>query len=75
MLHNDSVNRREYVVQMLMKCIPAMTVDLAVNIMQEAHVNGMACVIVCGQEEAEDFCMQLRTNGLVSSIEPASGKC
>eukprot|EP00245_Coleochaete_scutata_P002748 TRINITY_DN1382_c0_g1_i1.p1 TRINITY_DN1382_c0_g1~~TRINITY_DN1382_c0_g1_i1.p1 ORF type:complete len:293 (-),score=42.12 TRINITY_DN1382_c0_g1_i1:163-987(-) len=72
LLHNDNFNRREYVVQVLMKVIPSMTVDLAVNIMQEAHVNGMAVVIICGQDEAEDLCMQLRTNGLVSSIEPAS---
>ncbi len=34
MLHNDSYNRREYVVQVLMKTIPGMTVDDAVNIMQ-----------------------------------------
>jgi len=34
MLHNDNYNRREYVVQVLMKTIPGMTVDDAVNIMQ-----------------------------------------
>nr|KAJ0211739.1 hypothetical protein LSAT_V11C400213000 [Lactuca sativa] len=33
MLHNDDYNKREYVVQMLMKFIPGMTVDNAVNIM------------------------------------------
>eukprot|EP00271_Cylindrocystis_brebissonii_P002984 TRINITY_DN13725_c0_g2_i1.p1 TRINITY_DN13725_c0_g2~~TRINITY_DN13725_c0_g2_i1.p1 ORF type:complete len:256 (-),score=46.68 TRINITY_DN13725_c0_g2_i1:274-1041(-) len=71
LLHNDNFNRREYVVQVLMKVIPAMTVDQAVNIMQEAHINGMACVITCAQEEAEEFCQSLRTNGLVASIEPA----
>eukprot|EP00897_Mesotaenium_endlicherianum_P007473 jgi/Mesen1/6754/ME000344S06037 len=74
MLHNDNFNRREYVVQVLMKVIPGMTVDNAVNIMQEAHVNGLACVITCGQEDAEEHCNQLRQNGLVSSIEPAAGK-
>lgn len=73
MLHNDSFNRREYVVQVLMKVIPGMTVDIAVNVMQEAHVNGISCVIVCSQEEAEEHCMQLRANGLISSIEPAAG--
>ena len=34
MLHNDNYNRREYVVQVLLKVIPGMTVDDAVNVMQ-----------------------------------------
>ncbi|KAF3324205.1 ATP-dependent Clp protease adapter protein ClpS [Carex littledalei] len=74
-LHNDDINRREYVVQVLMKVIPGMTVDIAVNIMQEAHHNGLSVVIICSQSEAEEYCMQLRRNGLLSSIEPASGGC
>ncbi|KAL8091607.1 hypothetical protein AgCh_034020 [Apium graveolens] len=37
MLHNDNYNKREYVVQVLMKVIPGMTLDIAVNLMQEAH--------------------------------------
>ncbi|KAL9420410.1 hypothetical protein AB3S75_035493 [Citrus x aurantiifolia] len=44
-LHNDNFNKREYVVQVLMKA------------------------------DAEEHCMQLRGNGLLSSIEPASGGC
>ncbi|KAK3008824.1 hypothetical protein RJ639_014398 [Escallonia herrerae] len=75
MLHNDNYNKREYVVQVLMKVIPGMTVDTAVNIMQEAHYNGLAVVIICAQADAEEHCMQLRGNGLLSSIEPASGGC
>ncbi|CAL0315313.1 unnamed protein product [Lupinus luteus] len=75
MLHNDDYNKREYVVQVLMKVIPGMTVDNAVNIMQEAHYNGLSVVIICAQADAEDHCMQLRGNGLLSSIEPASGGC
>ncbi|XP_004512946.1 ATP-dependent Clp protease adapter protein CLPS1, chloroplastic [Cicer arietinum] len=75
MLHNDNYNKREYVVQVLMKVIPGMTVDNAVNIMQEAHYNGLAVVIICAQVDAEDHCMQLRGNGLLSSIEPADGGC
>ncbi|XP_047313532.1 ATP-dependent Clp protease adapter protein CLPS1, chloroplastic isoform X1 [Impatiens glandulifera] len=73
LLHNDNYNKREFVVQVLMKVIPGMTVDNAVNIMQEAHHNGLAMVIVCAQADAEEHCMQLRGNGLLSSIEPASG--
>ncbi|CAA6659398.1 unnamed protein product [Spirodela intermedia] len=60
LLHNDNFNKREYVVQVLMK---------------EAHYNGLAVVIVCAQADAEEHCMQLRGNGLLSSIEPASGNC
>ncbi|KAK4767415.1 hypothetical protein SAY87_023420 [Trapa incisa] len=73
LLHNDNFNKREYVVQVLMKVIPGMTLDTAVNIMQEAHYNGMSVVIICAQADAEEHCMQLRGNGLLSSIEPASG--
>ncbi|KAG8379370.1 hypothetical protein BUALT_Bualt07G0081500 [Buddleja alternifolia] len=75
MLHNDNYNKREYVVQVLMKVIPGMTLDNAVNIMQEAHYNGLAVVIICAQADAEEHCTQLRGNGLLSSIEPASGSC
>ena len=75
MLHNDNYNKREYVVQVLMKVIPGMTVDNAVNIMQEAHINGLSVVIVCGQPDAEEHCTQLRGNGLLSSIEPDGGGC
>ncbi|KAK6921774.1 Adaptor protein ClpS, core [Dillenia turbinata] len=74
-LHNDNFNKREYVVQVLMKVIPGMSLDNAVNIMQEAHYNGLSVVIICNQPDAEDHCMQLRGNGLLSSIEPASGGC
>ncbi|RVW45620.1 ATP-dependent Clp protease adapter protein CLPS1, chloroplastic [Vitis vinifera] len=59
-LHNDNYNKREYVVQVLMKVIPGMTLDNAVNIMQEAHYNGLSVVIICAQADAEDHCMQLR---------------
>ncbi|XP_073295558.1 ATP-dependent Clp protease adapter protein CLPS1, chloroplastic-like [Primulina huaijiensis] len=75
MLHNDNYNKREYVVQVLMKVIPGMTLDNAVNIMQEAHHNGLSMVIVCGQADAEEHCTQLRGNGLLSTIEPASDGC
>lgn len=40
---------------------------------QEAHQNGKAAVIVCGQPDAEKYCEGLRSNGLIASIEPASG--
>ncbi|GMH27522.1 hypothetical protein Nepgr_029365 [Nepenthes gracilis] len=74
-LHNDDFNKREYVVQVLLKVIPGMTLDIAVNIMQEAHHNGLSVVIICAQADAEEHCLQLRGNGLSSTIEPASDGC
>lgn len=41
--------------------------------LQEAHLNGMACVIECAQEDAERYCEGLRGNGLMASVEPAGG--
>jgi len=38
---------------------------------QEAHVNGLACVIACAQQEAEDYCERLRLNGLMVTLEPS----
>ncbi|KAK9862587.1 hypothetical protein WJX84_004111 [Apatococcus fuscideae] len=74
MLHNDNNNRREYVVKVLMKIVDGLTVDDAVHVMNEAHVNGLACVVACAQEDAERYCEGLRNNGLIASIEPCSSK-
>jgi ATP-dependent Clp protease adapter protein ClpS len=137
MLHNDSFNRREYVVKILLKVVDVITMADAVNIMQvnlnccaahfpyvaismpslaafylmhvsifgafknipnsccldmhrraphvvtamkdrrpaclqKAHVDGLACVVSCPQEDAESYCEGLRGNGLISSVEPDS---
>lgn len=72
LLLNDNYNRQDYVVGVLMKVIPGMTKENAVIIMKEAHYNGLSVVIICDQADAEEYCMHLRGNGLVSSIEPAS---
>lgn len=71
MLHNDATNRREYVVRVLLKVVKALTLDVAMNVMQLAHQYGLACVITCAQEEAEKYCEGLRYNGLTSTVEPA----
>lgn len=70
MLHNDNYNRREYVVKILLKTIEGLTVDDAVNVMQEAHETGVALVIACAQDQAETYVESLRLNGLISSMEP-----
>eukprot|EP00775_Hariotina_reticulata_P005877 gene5877-6118_t len=70
MLHNDNYNRREYVVKILLKTVEGLTVDDAVNVMQEAHETGVALVVACAQEQAESYVESLRLNGLISTMEP-----
>ncbi|MGB3513548.1 MAG: ATP-dependent Clp protease adapter ClpS [Microcoleaceae cyanobacterium] len=70
LLHNDDFNSMEYVVQALMKTVPSLTQPQAVNIMMEAHSNGIALVITCALEHAEFYCENLKNQGLSSTIEP-----
>jgi ATP-dependent Clp protease adaptor protein ClpS len=52
-----------------MKVTPGMTVDITMNVMQEAHVNGPPVVIICPQSDPEGHCLQLQRISLLSSIE------
>ncbi|NEO58210.1 MAG: ATP-dependent Clp protease adapter ClpS [Okeania sp. SIO3B5] len=70
LLHNDDFNSMEYVVQALMKTVPSLTQPQAVDIMMEAHSNGIALVITCALEHAEFYCQNLKHQGLTSTIEP-----
>ncbi len=70
LLHNDDFNSMEYVVQTLMKTVAGLTQPQAVNIMMEAHTNGLALVIACALEPAEFYCETLKNHGLTSTIEP-----
>lgn len=70
LLHNDDFNTMEYVVQTLMQTVAGMTQPQAVNIMMEAHSNGLALVITCALEHAEFYCETLKNHGLTSTIEP-----
>lgn len=70
LLHNDDFNSMEYVVQVLMTTVPSLTQPQAVDIMMEAHTNGLALVITCAQEPAEFYCETLKNHGLTSTIEP-----
>jgi len=70
LLHNDDFNSMEHVVQSLLETIAGMTQPQAVNIMMEAHTNGMALVITCAFEHAEFYCETLQSHGLISTIEP-----
>jgi ATP-dependent Clp protease adaptor protein ClpS len=71
LLHNDDYNSMEHVVASLMEVVNGMTQPQAVDIMMEAHTNGIALVITCVQEHAEFYCEGLRSKGLTSTIEPA----
>lgn len=70
LLHNDDFNPMEHVVQALMKTVAGMTQPQAVDIMMEAHTNGVALVITCALEHAEFYCQSLKGHGLTSTIEP-----
>ena len=70
LLHNDDFNSMEHVVQTLITTVAGMTQPQAVDIMMEAHTNGIALVITCALEHAEFYCETLRGHGLTSTIEP-----
>jgi ATP-dependent Clp protease adaptor protein ClpS len=70
LLHNDDHNSMEYVVQTLITTVPNLTQPQAVDIMMEAHTNGLALVITCAQEHAEFYSETLNDHGLSSTIEP-----
>jgi ATP-dependent Clp protease adaptor protein ClpS len=70
LLHNDDFNSMEYVVESLLKVVPSLSMPQAVNIMMQAHVSGVAVVIICALEPAEFYCEGLNGKGLTSTIEP-----
>ncbi len=70
LLHNDDFNSMEYVVETLLKTVPSLTQPQAIDIMMEAHTNGLALVITCALEHAEFYCESLKLSGLTSTIEP-----
>jgi ATP-dependent Clp protease adaptor protein ClpS len=70
LLHNDEFNSMEHVVQTLMQTVAGMTQPQAVDIMMEAHTNGIALVIACALEPAEFYSETLKNHGLTSTIEP-----
>jgi ATP-dependent Clp protease adaptor protein ClpS len=60
----------EHVVESLLKVVPCLSMPQAVNIMMQAHVSGVAVVIICALEPAEFYCEGLQGQGLTSTIEP-----
>jgi ATP-dependent Clp protease adaptor protein ClpS len=70
LLHNDDFNSMEYVVGVILSTVPSLTQPQAVDIMMEAHTNGLALVITCALEHAEFYSETLKMHGLSSTIEP-----
>lgn len=70
-LHNDDVNSMEHVVDALLKSIPTLSEQDAVNVMMDAHTEGKAVVTVCPKETAEFYRDRLQSFSIGASIEPA----
>lgn len=70
LLHNDSFNTMEYVVEVLMQTV-SLSEPQAVSVMMETHQNGIGLVTTCALEHAEFYCEALKSKGLTSTIEPA----
>lgn len=69
LLHNDDYNTMDHVIRALVESVPALTVRKAGRIMLEAHLRGVALVIVCPKEHAELYCERLTSFGLTATME------
>jgi ATP-dependent Clp protease adaptor protein ClpS len=69
-LHNDDHNSMDLVVYALIKSVPSLTEEEAIDIMYTAHTEGSAVVISCPQETAEFYREKISSFGLTCTIEP-----
>jgi len=70
LLHNDDHNDMDYVVKALVKSVPSLSEEEAIQIMITAHEENTAVVIVCPQETAEYYQERILTFGITATIEP-----
>jgi ATP-dependent Clp protease adaptor protein ClpS len=70
-LHNDDHNSMDHVVRSLLRCVPSLTQEGAVEIMFTAHNHGQAAVTACPKETAELYRERLEACGLTATIEAA----
>lgn len=68
-LHNDDVNSMEHVVRSLLRSVPELTLERAVEVMLAAHTQGHADVVTCPLERAELYRDRLEACGLTATIE------
>ena len=69
-LHNDDHHSMDYVVVALVKSVPSLKEEDALDIMFTAHSEGTAVVIVVPQETAEFYQERILSYGLGCTIEP-----
>jgi ATP-dependent Clp protease adaptor protein ClpS len=70
-LHNDDHNSMDHVVLSLLRCVPPLSPEDAVEIMYTAHEHGEAVVTACPKETAEHYRDRLESCGLTATIEEA----
>ncbi len=68
-LHNDDHNSMGYVLMALMKSVPSISENEAVEIMLTAHNEGTAIVVVCPLEAAEHYQDRILSFGITATIE------
>ncbi len=68
-LHNEETHSMEYVVQALVKSVPELSTEQAIEIMMEAHTSDRAVVVTGPLERAELYRDRLRTFALGVTIE------
>ena len=71
LLHNDDHNEMEHVVDSLCKAVDTLSTQDAIEIMVEAHMNGVATVGSWRLELAEYYRDRIQTFGLTVTIEKA----
>lgn len=71
LLHNDDHNAMDHVLMALVKSVPQLSADRAVEIMLEAHHTGVALVTTAPFEHAEFYQDRLSSYGLTATLEPA----
>lgn len=69
-LHNDDFHSMDYVIVALVKSVPSLKEQDALEIMLTAHNEGTAVVIVVPQETAEFYQERILSYGLGCTIEP-----
>jgi ATP-dependent Clp protease adapter protein ClpS len=67
-LHNDDVNEMTFVVSALLRSVPELTTERAVEVMLAAHEHGQADVVSCPLERAELYRDRLESHGLTATI-------
>lgn len=71
LLYNDDVHDMDYVVQALLRTVPSLNEQEAIQVMLHAQLIGVGQVAVCPKELAEHYRERLEAYGLTSTIEPA----